>query len=42
MAVNKAIVIGNLGADPEVHALPSGQNVSNLSLATYTALKTKW
>src|SRR5208282_1814087 len=34
MAVNKAIVIGNLGADPQVHALPSGQNVVNLSLAT--------
>ncbi len=34
MAVNKAIVIGNLGADPQVHALPSGQNVANLSLAT--------
>lgn len=34
MAVNKAIVIGNLGADPKVRALPSGQNVANLSLAT--------
>jgi single-strand DNA-binding protein len=34
MAVNKAIVIGNLGADPQVHALPSGQSVANLSLAT--------
>src|SRR5208282_4566543 len=34
MAVNKAIVIGNLGMDPQVRALPSGQNVANLSLAT--------
>jgi single-strand DNA-binding protein len=34
MAVNKAIVIGNLGADPQVRALPSEQNVVNLSLAT--------
>jgi single-strand DNA-binding protein len=34
MAINKAIVIGNLGADPQVHALPSGENVVNLSLAT--------
>ena len=34
MSVNKAIVIGNLGRDPEVHALPSGQNVANLSIAT--------
>jgi len=34
MSVNKVIVIGNLGANPEVRALPSGQNVANLSLAT--------
>jgi single-strand DNA-binding protein len=34
MAVNKVIVIGNLGADPVVRSLASGQNVANLSLAT--------
>src|SRR5260370_18357599 len=34
MSVNKVIVIGNLGRDPEVRSLPSGQNVANLSLAT--------
>src|SRR5487761_1884040 len=34
MAINKVIVIGNLGADPVVRALPSGQNVANFSLAT--------
>ncbi len=34
MSVNKAIVIGNLGRDPEVRALPSGQSVANLSVAT--------
>ena len=34
MAINKVIVIGNLGADPVVRALASGQNVANLSLAT--------
>jgi single-strand DNA-binding protein len=34
MAINKAIVIGNLGADPQVRVLPSGENVANLSLAT--------
>jgi single-strand DNA-binding protein len=34
MAINKVIVIGNLGADPVVHGLASGQNVANLSLAT--------
>jgi single-strand DNA-binding protein len=34
MAVNKVIVIGNLGADPLVRSLASGQNVANLSLVT--------
>jgi single-strand DNA-binding protein len=34
MAINKVIVIGNLGANPNIHALPSGQNVANFSLAT--------
>lgn len=34
MSINKAIVIGNLGRDPEVRSLPSGQSVANLSIAT--------
>jgi single-strand DNA-binding protein len=34
MSVNKAIIVGNLGRDPEVRALPSRQNVANLSVAT--------
>jgi len=34
MAVNKAILIGNLGRDPEVRYLPSGQNVASFTLAT--------
>ncbi|MGH7781584.1 MAG: single-stranded DNA-binding protein [Candidatus Binataceae bacterium] len=34
MAINKVIVIGNLGASPVLRALPSGQNVANFSLAT--------
>jgi single-strand DNA-binding protein len=33
-SVNKVILIGNLGADPEIRALPSGQMVANLSVAT--------
>ena len=33
-SVNKVIVIGNLGADPEVRDLPSGQKVANLRVAT--------
>jgi single-strand DNA-binding protein len=34
MAINKVILIGNLGANPDICALPSGQNVANFSLAT--------
>ena len=33
-SVNKVILIGNLGADPEVRYLPSGDAVANLSIAT--------
>jgi single-strand DNA-binding protein len=32
--VNKVILVGNLGADPEVRALPSGEPVVNLRVAT--------
>jgi len=32
--INKVELIGNLGADPEVKAMPSGGNVVNLRLAT--------
>jgi len=32
--VNKVILIGNLGRDPEVRSTPSGQPVANFSLAT--------
>lgn len=32
--VNKVILIGNLGKDPEIRQLPSGQNVASFSLAT--------
>ena len=33
-SVNKVILIGNLGADPEVRNFPNGGKVCNLSLAT--------
>ncbi len=33
-SVNKVILIGNLGKDPEVRALNSGDRVCNLSIAT--------
>ena len=32
--VNKVILVGNLGADPETRAMPSGATVANLSIAT--------
>ena len=33
-SVNKVTLIGNLGNDPEMKALPSGSQVANLSIAT--------
>jgi single-strand DNA-binding protein len=32
--VNKVILVGNLGRDPEVRSTPSGQSVAEFSLAT--------
>lgn len=32
--VNKVILLGNLGQDPEVRFLPSGTKVANISIAT--------
>ena len=40
-SVNKAILIGNLGADPEIKYLPSGEAVANLRLATTDTWKDK-
>lgn len=39
--VNKVILIGNLGADPEVRYLPSGSAVANLRVATSETWKDK-
>src|SRR4249920_1379203 len=33
-SVNKVILIGNLGADPEIRSLNSGDRVANLRIAT--------
>ena len=33
-SVNKVILVGNLGNDPEVRYLPSGQPVANFNIAT--------
>jgi single-strand DNA-binding protein len=39
--VNKVILIGNLGADPDVRYMPSGGAVANVSLATSDVWKDK-
>jgi single-strand DNA-binding protein len=41
MSVNKAIVVGNLGRDPEVRSLPSGQSVASFSIATTARFKSR-
>ena len=40
-SVNKVILIGNLGRDPEVRTTQSGTKVANLSLATSDSWKDK-
>jgi single-strand DNA-binding protein len=40
-SVNKVILIGNLGADPEVRYMPSGDAVANLRIATTDTFKDK-
>lgn len=39
MYLNKAIVFGNLTRDPELKALPSGQQVATMSIATNRTYK---
>ena len=39
--VNKVILVGNLGGDPEVKYMPSGGAVANLTLATSESWKDK-
>ncbi len=40
-SVNKVILIGNLGADPDVRTMQSGDKVVNLSVATSESWKDK-
>jgi single-strand DNA-binding protein len=40
-SVNKVILVGNLGADPETKYLPSGDAVANIRLATTDRWKDK-
>ena len=39
--INKVILVGNLGADPDTRYMPSGGAVTNLSLATSEQWKDK-
>ncbi|MCH7893875.1 MAG: single-stranded DNA-binding protein [Proteobacteria bacterium] len=39
--INKVILIGNLGSDPETRAMPSGAYVTNISIATSESWKDK-
>jgi single-strand DNA-binding protein len=40
-SVNKVILVGNLGRDPEVRYMPSGDAIANLSVATTDTWKGK-
>lgn len=39
--INKVIVLGNLGNDPEVRFMPSGSPIANVSIATSESWKDK-
>lgn len=39
--VNKVILLGNLGADPEIRSLPSGSKVATFNIATSEAYNNK-
>lgn len=40
-SINKVIIVGNLGQDPEVKYMPSGGAVTNISIATTDSWKDK-
>jgi single-strand DNA-binding protein len=40
-SVNKAIIVGNLGRDPEIRSTQSGKRIANLSIATSERWKDK-
>lgn len=40
-SVNKVIVVGNLGRDPEMRSFPSGDQVANVTIATTDKWKDK-
>lgn len=40
-SVNKTIIVGNLGRDPEMRSFPSGDQVANVTIATTDKWKDK-
>ncbi|MFZ1181030.1 MAG: single-stranded DNA-binding protein [Herbaspirillum sp.] len=40
-SVNKAIIVGNLGRDPETRYMPNGEAVTNITVATTESWKDK-
>ena len=40
-SVNKVIIVGNLGRDPEIRTFPSGDQVANVTIATTDKWKDK-
>jgi single-strand DNA-binding protein len=41
MSINKVILVGNLGQDPDIRSFPNGGKVANLSIATSETWKDK-
>lgn len=41
MSVNKALLIGNVGSDPEIKTMQNGNKIANFSLATSERWKAK-
>jgi len=41
MSVNKVVLVGRLGKDPEVRIMPNGESVANVTLATTESWKDK-
>lgn len=41
MSINKVILVGNVGAEPEIRTMQSGDKVANLSIATSERWKDK-
>ena len=40
-SVNKAVLLGNLGRDPEIKVMPSGEKMASFSIATSESWKGK-